>query len=487
MENMFRHCLELYRKMVENITGYYKFSTQIFEKIMEEYGQKSGVNDTNTKSGIFPANGHEIYNYVARFGVSNLQIQAVMRLDGKLDFDRLKRAVRLSLDAEPILKCRFIEADPPYWETLENIDVLNFCSLQEAEDTDTAVRDFSESTVNMDQEPMINVRLIRSGECDVLAFKINHACSDGAGAKEYMQLLAEIYNSIGGQDSMYIPAPRIGGRRDQDRLFEELGITNIDSLFIPGADLFLPSWPFPWEPCGSNTACIPVSKYPSGFLEELKKCAKANGATVNDVVLTACYRAMLEVKQPVYGMPMEIPLTVDLRRYLPDNKTQAIRNFSGSVNTWLEMVPAESFNETLQRVVAMMKEIKKNYPGLQSAIGLERIEKISFNEILSYYQAVMETKKTQLFCPLYCGDKCVPTLSNLGYMSIAPIRFGDITVIDTYMLPPVVRAPGLLLMASSYGSDFTLATGFFKCTVDGESVEKLLDKIKQELVEGCKG
>ncbi len=487
MENMFRYCLELYKKVFENITSCYKLSTKIFERFMEDYEQKSGVNGTNAKSGIFPANGHEIYNYVARFGVSNLQIQAVMKLDGKLDFERLKRAVGLSLDAEPILKCRLIEADPPYWKPLENIGVVNFCSFQEAEDIDASVQDFVESTVNLDQEPMLNVRLIRSGQYDVLAFKINHACCDGAGAKEYIQLLAEIYNSIGEQENMYIPVPRIGGRRDQDRLFEEMGITNMNSLFIPGADLFLPLWPFPWEPCGSNTACIPVSKYPSGFLEELKKCAKAYGATVNDVVLTACYRAMLEVKQPVYGMPMEIPVTVDLRRYLPDHKTQAIRNFSGSVSTRLEMVPDEPFNETLRRVVAMMKEIKNNYPGLQSAIGLERIEKISFNEILSYYQAVMETKKTQLFCPLYCGDRCVPTLSNLGYMSISPIKFGDITVTDTYMLPPVVRAPGLLLMASSYGSDFTLATGFFKSTVGGESVEKLLDKIKQELVEGCKG
>lgn len=487
MENMFRFCLELYKKMFENITSYYKFSTRAFEKFMENYDHKSGVYGTNAKRRTYPANGHEIYNYVARFGVSNLQIQAVMKLDGKLDFDRLQRAVRLSLDAEPILKCRFIEDDPPYWEPLENIGVVNFCSLKEVEDVDTAVQDFIESTVNLDKDPMINVRLIRSEQYDVLAFKINHTCCDGAGAKEYIQLLAEIYDSIGSQDDTYTPVTRIGGRKDQDRLFEELGITNIESLFIPGADLFQPSWPFPWEPCGSNTACMCVSNYPAGFLEELKKYAKANGATVNDVILTACYRAMLEVKHPVYGTPMEIPITVDLRRYLPDNRTQAIRNFSGSINTRLDMVPAEAFNETLQRVIAMMQEIKKDYPGLQSAIGLERVERISFYEILSYYQAVMETKKTQLFCPLYCGDRCVPTLSNLGYMSVSPIKFGDITVTDTYLLPPVVRAPGLLLMASSYGSVFTLATGYFKGTVDGENVEKLLDKIKQELMEGCNG
>ena len=117
---------------------------------------------------------------------------------------------------------------------------------------------------------------------------------------------------------------------------------------------------------------------------------KIVGATVNDFILTAYYRAMLEMRQPIYGLPMEIPITIDLRRYLPDHKTQAIRNFSGSVSTKLTMELNEPFSETLQRVANMMNEIKKGYPGLQSAIGLERIEKISFRETLAYYQATFD-------------------------------------------------------------------------------------------------
>jgi NRPS condensation-like uncharacterized protein len=366
---------------------------------------------------------------------------------------------------------------------LENIKVVNFCSLQEVDDIDTAVQNFIESTVNLDIDPMLHVRLIRSEQYDVLAFKINHTCSDAAGAKEYIQLLSEIYNNM--DNVGYTPVSRIGGRKDQDRLFEELGITNIDSLFIPGADLFQPMWSFPWEPCGSNTACMSVSKYPAGFLSKLKEYARIKNATVNDIILTACYRAMLEMKQPIYGIPLEFPVTVDLRRYLPDHKTNAIRNFSGSVNTRLDMILNEAFDGTLRRVTNMMKDIKKCYPGLQSAIGLERVERISFQEILSYYQAVLETKKTQFFCPLYCGDRCVPTLSNVGYMSRSLIKFGDVTVIDSYMLPPIVRTPGLLVMASSYNNDFTLATGYFKSTVSRENIDKLLNSIKDELTDGC--
>ena len=481
MDDMFKNYMEMCNKMLENVTTYYKFSTQIMEKFMGAYNHQPGGDN------FLPANGHEIYNYIARYGVSNLQIQAIMKLDGRLDFDKLNRAVQLSVEAEPILKFRFVEEKPPHWEPLENLGLVNFCSLQEVNDIDAAVQDFIVSPVNLDMDPMLHVRLLRSEQCDVLALRANHTFCDAAGVKEYIQLLSDIYTTINKEDGQYIPVPRIGGRKDQDRLFEELGIINIDSFFKPGADVFQSMWPFPWEPCGSNIPCMSVCKFPDGILDDLIEYAKIRGATVNDLILTACYRAMIEMKEPVYGIPMEFPITIDLRRYLSDHKTSAIRNFSGAVSTKLDMILNEPFNETVQRVSNMTKGIKQGFPGLQSAIGLERIEKISFQEALSYYHVVVETKKTQSFCPLYSGDRCLPTLSNVGYVSNSLIKFADSSVIDAYILPPVVRAPGLLLMASSYNSVLTLAAGYYKSTVNGEYIDGLLNKIKDELISGYGG
>ena len=120
-------------------------------------------------------------------------------------------------------------------------------TLQETKDIDQAIQNFIQSPIDMDNDPMVNVKLIRSEQYDVLGFKVNHACCDGAGAKEYIQLLAEIYSSIDQENGTFIPEPRIAGRKDQDRLFAELGITNPDSIFIPGSDILIPTWSFPWE------------------------------------------------------------------------------------------------------------------------------------------------------------------------------------------------------------------------------------------------
>jgi len=484
MKDMFKYHMDLYSKMIQNVTTYHKNYTKMFEKFMDTYNPS--IQNMKDKAGAFPASGHEIYNYVARYTMSNLQIQAILKFDERLDFDKLKRAVRLSIDAEPVFKSRFVEAYTPYWKPLDNIGIIDFCSLEETDDIDKTTQNFIQSPVDIDNDPMVNVKLIRSEKYDVLGLKINHACCDGVGVTEYIQLLASIYTNIDQENGNFIPVPRLAGRKDQDRLFTELGITNTESIFIPGSDISLPMWSFPWEQSGSNTTCMSVCRLPAGHLDSISQYTKIRGTTVNDFILTAYYRAMLEMGQPIYGLPMEIPITIDLRRYLPDHKTQAIRNFSGSVSTKLIMSANEPFCDTLQRVANMMKEIKNGYPGLQSAIGLEFIEKISFEETLSYYQATSDPKKAQSSCPLYCGDKCVPTLSNIGYISKSLIEFGDKTVIDAYILPPVVRAPGLLLMACTYNSVLTLATGYYKSTVDRENVEKLLDKIRDELIEGCK-
>ena len=485
LKEMFKYNVDLFGKLYQNTTNYYKFNTMMLGKSLDNYNQY--YQNKKYKEGTFPANGHDIYNHVARYGMSNSQIQAIMRLDERLDFDKLKRAVRLSVDAEPILKCRFVEDASPYWKQLENIGVIDFCCMEETDHIDQTIENFIKSPLDIDNDSMVKVKLIRSKQYDVLALKIDHACADGAGAQEYIKLLADIYSNINQENDTFTPEPRIAGRKDQDRLFAELGITNPDSLFIPGSDISIPMWSFPWEKGGSNTVCVSICRLPYEHLDSMIKYTKSKGVTLNDFILTAYYRAMLEMGQPVYGFPLEIPTTVDLRRYLPGHKTQAIRNFSGSEKTNLSMSINEPFAKTLQRVADMMKEIKKRYPGLQSAIGLERIEKLNFRDTLGYYQASQEARKITSSCPLYYGDKCVPTLSNLGYLSRSLIKFGSSTVIDAYIVPPVVRAPGVLLMANTYNSVLTLAIGYYKYTVERENIEKLLNKIKDELIEGCKG
>ncbi len=486
-EILFKHNMDLYNKFYENMPqnmhNYYKVFNEMFEKYLDITKPETG--DIPDSPDVLPANGHDIYNYVARYGSGNFHSQAILKLDGKLDFDKLTKAVRLSLDAEPVLGCRFVEGNPPYWKRMDNIDNAKFCSFEEVDDVGAAVQTFLESPLDMDKDTKVKVKLIRSESFDVLVVKANHACCDGTGLKEYTQLLSDIYSKIIISEYELTPTPSERGRSDQDRLLESLGITDPDALWIPGSDITIPTWAFPWMQGTSNVTHIVTCRLSPDQLDRFSSYAKSREVTINDLIITAYCRAMQKMGQPVYGVPMNMNVTVDLRRYLPDKKTKAIRNLSGSSHIWLSMVENEAFDDTLSRVAFMTNEMKNGYPGMQSAIGLERLEKISFKDTLAYYQAKSKVGKNMPNCPAFYGNRCVPALSNLGILSKQLIKFGDVIAVDYFILPPVVSAPGLLLVAGTYNSIMTMGIGFFENTVFHDDVERLLDNIKDELLKGC--
>lgn len=431
---------------------------------------------------IMPAYAHDFGNYVARYGMGNFQIQVIMKLNDRLDFDKLSRAVRLSVDDEPVLGCRFVEDDPPYWKRLEDIDQTEFCSMEETTNVEETIERFLESRLDMDHDPMVKVKLIRSQEYDTIGIKLNHTCSDGAGVKEYIHLLAHIYSCIDCENGEYVPKPSVRSREDHERILNILGIESpkLDNSVVESPRTV---WPFPWKSGGSkNVTPFVICRLPAGQLDILSRYAKERGATINDLVLTAIYRAMFKLSRPPYGIPMDIGLTVDLRRYLPDNKAQAIRNLSGGIILRIPRIHGESFEGTLSRVVTVMNRKKSTNPGYQCASGAELAEVFVFHQFLAFSRFVSKTSEILSQISTFCS----PGLSNVGLISKSLIKMGEHEVTDAYIIPPVIRAPGLMIVASGYNGILTLATGYYEGSIDRKLLEKLLNKIKSELLEGCK-
>ena len=455
-------------------------------KVISDYRNRFHLKGTyeslEGKPGVIPATGNDIYNYIARYGMANFQIQTVMKLSGKLDPKKLLKAVKLSVAAEPVFGCRFIENQPAYWRPLDDIEKTMFCTFEEAGNPDESVQRFLESPLDMDRDPMVKLKLIRSGQHDTLCVKINHTCCDGTGVKEYLKLLSDIYTRIETDNGIYVPVPSIRTRKDQDRLFSSLGIKDPLTAGDPLQEIPKTLWAFPWQPGRPDVAQVSVCKLPQGHIDILSKYAKSKGATINDIIVTAFYRAMFETSQPFYGVPLDISMTVDLRRYLPEQKTDAIRNFSGGFITRLARVAGETFEGTLLRVMAMMSKVKSNRPGLLSAIGLERVERDDFHQTISFYRTASQLL---MQCAGYI-QQCSPVLSNLGNLDKSLWKFGDAVVTDAYIVPPAICAPGLLLCIGSYNNIITMSVSYYQSQVQRENIEKLLGLIKKELMDVCK-
>jgi NRPS condensation-like uncharacterized protein len=244
-------------------------------------------------------------------------------------------------------------------------------------------------------------------------------------------------------------------------------------------------WSFPWKQRGENSVCFSICRLSQRSLELIHQYGKSRGATVNDLILTAFYRAMFRISNPVYGVPMDISSTIDLRRYLPEHETQAIRNFSGGFITKVAGKMHEPFGGTLTRVMHETKKIKEALPGLNNAMGSEYAERASFTYFNNYFKSILQISEIKAQYPNTIGNVCYPGLSNLGDISSSLIRFGKNVVIDAYIIPPAVRAPGFLLLISSYNDILTLSTGYYRGSILQRDMDRILNMVKNELIRGC--
>ncbi len=338
-------------------------------------------------SDTIPADAHDMCNYVAKYHMANFQIQAIMKLDGRLDFDMLVEAVRLSIESEPVLGCRFIKLDSPYWKPL---DIIDLCSIEETDNPDKAIQRFLESPLNMDKDPVVKVRLIRSEDYDTLGLKINHACCDAAGAREFILLLSDIYSRISAGEDAFVPKPSIRSKEDHEKLLSAFSEKNSGKPWSTSKQISFPTWNFPWKNMKVGRTHFVFSRLPYGHLDVMKSYGKARDATVNDLILTAVYRAMFELSKPPYGSPMDIPVTIDLRKYLPDNKAEAIRNLSGGIVMRLARKANEPFEDTLSRVMSLTKIMRDGHPSKENLLWAEKIEKMNFYQICAYFKTTSQ-------------------------------------------------------------------------------------------------
>ncbi|HEX3078218.1 MAG TPA: hypothetical protein VHQ24_15265 [Lachnospiraceae bacterium] len=420
-----------------------------------------------------PVNSQDLANYIGHLWNANEQIQIILEVDASLDIDRIKRAVRLTIDAEPILGCKLIESEErPYWKRHTNIDDIKWCIYEEVNDKDVAIKRWLSQPFDT-YDHQLKVIIIRSKGTDTLCVKLNHACCDGGGAKDYLHLLVDTYNHLW-EDISYIPYINTSGKRDSSKLFDELGVSDPKVFLNPELTTLRPTWAFPFKESKVDAFNFSICRLECEQTKSLYTFTKENNVTMNDLILTAFYRTMFKLVNPEEKVPMEICVTVDLRRYLSEKKAEAICNLSGVVNHRIDRIEDESSISTLKRVSLAMHDIKSNNPGLHSATSMEMMAGFDYNQAVAFMKNAWEACVT--------NGKSTINLSNMGVVADYPLRLGKNLVTDAYLVTPVFKAPSFMLGASTYNDVLTFTVGYCEPEVKKEAVDRFLDILCSELV-----
>lgn len=406
--------------------------------------------------------------------ISNQQIQCVLHLDGRIDESRLARAVRLTMDAEPVLGCRFVERfGRPRWQRRGDLDRVSACRVEEcvaAGELEGRMEEFLTATGDPGSDPLVRVVVLRAGQ-DTLCLKIDHVASDTGGARDYIYLLCETYRRLV-EDPGYAPVPNAGGRRGLGQVLERFSLRERVRALKSGMPPPV-AWGFPWRGTSHEDSRFEVRRIPPSRFQALKEYGRGRGATVNDLVLTACYRAMMELVGAGPGAPYCIMVPIDLRRYMPGERAGAVCNLSGQLYPSLEALPGEEFAGTVSRVREEMSDLKAGTPGIGPAMVVAAFTSLGLCVTRAVYSRMVAGEIR--------SGKCNPYLSNLGVLEPGRLELAGVAVADAYLVSPLMYAPGFLIGVSTFNDTMTVTVGYSDARSNAPAVERFLDLLMGEI------
>ena len=199
---------------------------------------------------------------------------------------------------------------------------------------------------------------------------------------------------------------------------------------------------------------------PKEVMGNVHAAAKKQGATLNDVFLTAYARAlskMLKISK------VNIPCTVDLRKYAKDKS--GIANLTGTYNLNVKIKPGESFGDTLSKVSANMKKQKKTYNDIVGPMLLvSKFEKSTLEKFLKLYGNMDTSAFTDY--------------TNLGVLDDKRLVFDGVTVKNAVGYSGLNKAPCFQIAISSFKGE-TSVSCLFQCS---EAAKKDADQLMEYVV-----
>ncbi len=141
------------------------------------------------------------------------QMRFVIFLSQQIDFNNMKKAMRLTIYYEPIFSYAYKEESKnAFWQKEQKIDSSLMIDLIETDNVLVEVNRFLTLTISPFDFPLVKTRIIRNDHKDVICINMNHTPTDGAGLKKFVKILAFNYNILL-EDPDYTGYTNINGDR----------------------------------------------------------------------------------------------------------------------------------------------------------------------------------------------------------------------------------------------------------------------------------
>ena len=393
------------------------------------------------------------------------QLHSVIRFDGKLDENVLRKSVIMLLHVVPILSCVYHHRNgDDYWGS---VDPSKF------KDTLTTVRDeetfneFTTSKINELTGPQIQLCLFKSYK-DSLSIIMNHMVCDAAGFKQCLYLLSSFYSHII-DDPEYWPDFKIDGDRGIQKIMKQIPFRNrLKSLLFHNSESNQNSKIlFPLSKDENIFPFILTREIDSMKLAQIQAYCKKNLVTINDVFLAAYCRA-LDQKLEIHDNVLSLPIMVDMRRYLNDNSFNTLSNISSTIIMDIPGNASEDFGDTVLKIGQETRIKKSTDIGVNGFVKLDLIFKL-LNNKLSY-----KITKDALKNPPIC-------MTNIGILDHKKLVFKGATISNAFVCGSIKYRPHFQIALSTFADTLTISSNLYGSQQDYDMITHFLSLVEDQL------
>ncbi len=375
-------------------------------------------------------------------------IHELIEFESALDVKRLSAALDRVIEVFPLLKCRYDEKNNKF---VENVALTGKDLIVIDESADKEM--FLTETLDT-REWLIKFTLSKN----FLIITVSHLVCDGIGFKQLIYLLCDFYNGKAGGDYSALM------NREFSQLTGNLKVTAGDTMKMLFSMIGGYKNTQIYDKGENEQIHIAERRIPSDVMTKVHAAAKKQGATLNDVFLTAYGRAIGKLYSK---KKINIPCMVNLRKYASGET--GIANLGGTYNLNVKLSESKTFAESLTIVNRAMKKQKQTKNDIAGpSLLVSKYEKSSLNKFLKLYGGM--------------NTSAYSDYTNLGKLEESKLKFDGTTVLNAVGYSGLNKAPCFQIAVSSFKGETTISSMF----VCGESERKKVDLLMNAIIEEIK-
>lgn len=421
----------------------------------------------NAEKIMFAGTGEKTQYIAHRYNDNTVRF--VVLYNYELNLTILRQAVATIVNAVEVLHSSFIPGNlSAYWTV--NMD-YSFDELALYKETDGNVMEVAQNEVIdpivIDGKLQLRCTLVTDHKQSAIALAISHLCVDGSDGKYILFKIIEAYNMIsecGNTKNLDIKQ----GTRATEQVYDELSHKKYLALMKYPMSKVKSVFPFPDIEQELNKRFI-VRTIDADMMHQARRKAKDYEASMNDVLLSACYRAFVRMPNVKIDGPISITSMMDLRKHCKDGESAGISNISGILPTTLMEGISGDFEDTLKEITRQTKAVKEDELGGLYGLPLIRV-------VLS----TLPYKVARDLAELAYGNMSIG-LTNLGNIPNSSLTIQGHKPRTGFFAGPLKKKPAMQIATATFNNEAVLSIATECGDEDAKVLQLMLDTVVEEI------